>query len=100
LGGVNAGVRKIGAPLSKDGRADAGWMGFIHAMEVFAVTVFVSLLFGILFAVLFVAERAQRPVRSLEQEALLPLDDTGIIRAGSMNGSAPAGATLTPSSKA
>jgi len=60
-------------------------------MEVFAVTVFVSLLFGILFAVLFVAERAQRRVRSLEQEALLPLDDTGIVRltpegsAGEMN---------------
>lgn len=47
-------------------------------MEVFAVTVFVSLLFGILFAVLFVADRLQRPVRSLEQEALLPLDDTGV----------------------
>jgi hypothetical protein len=48
-------------------------------MEVFAVTVFVSLLFGILFAVLFVAERSQRPGRSLEQEALLPLDDHGIV---------------------
>jgi hypothetical protein len=53
--------------------------------------VFVSLLFGILFAVLFVAERAQRRVRSLEQEALLPLDDTGIVHvtpgevAGAMN---------------
>lgn len=54
-------------------------MRLIRAMEVFAVTVFVSLLFGILFAVLFVAERAQRRVRSLEQEALLPLDDTGIV---------------------
>jgi hypothetical protein len=48
-------------------------------MEVFAVTVFVSLLFGILFAVLFVAERLHRPGRSLEQDALLPLDDTGIV---------------------
>jgi nitrogen fixation/metabolism regulation signal transduction histidine kinase len=53
-------------------------MRFIRIMEVFAVTVFVSLLFGILFAVLFVADRLQRPVRSLEQEALLPLDDTGV----------------------
>ena len=44
-------------------------------MEVFAVTVFVSLLFGVLFAVLFIFERLQRPGRSLEQEALLPLDD-------------------------
>jgi cbb3-type cytochrome oxidase subunit 3 len=66
-------------------------MRLIQAMEVFAVTVFVSLLFGILFAVLFVAERAQRRVRSLEQEALLPLDDTGIVQvtptevAGAMN---------------
>jgi hypothetical protein len=48
-------------------------------MEVFAVTVFVSLLFGILFAVLFVAERLHRPGRSLEQDALLPLDDNGIV---------------------
>ena len=48
-------------------------------MEVFAVTIFVSLMFGILFAVMFVAERSQRRGRSLEQEALLPLDDAGII---------------------
>ena len=55
------------------------WASFGH-MEVFAVTVFVSLLFGILFAVLFVAERLQRPGGSLEQVALMPLDDTGIIK--------------------
>jgi len=48
-------------------------------MEVFAVTIFVSLLFGILFAVLFVVERSQRQSRSLEQQALLPLDDSGIV---------------------
>ncbi len=44
-------------------------------MEVFAVTVFVSLMFAILFATLFLAERSQRGRRSLEQDALLPLDD-------------------------
>lgn len=44
-------------------------------MEVFAVTVFVSLLLGGLFAVLFVAERARRGARGPEQAALLPLDD-------------------------
>lgn len=43
-------------------------------MEVFAVTVFVSLMFAILFAVLFFAERSQRKSRSIEQDALLPLD--------------------------
>jgi hypothetical protein len=45
-------------------------------MEVFAVTVFVSLAFAVLFAVLFFAERSQRDRRSIEQDALLPLDDT------------------------
>ena len=54
-------------------------MRLIKGMEVFAVTVFVSLLFGVLFAVLFVAERLQRTRRSLEQDALMPLDDTGIV---------------------
>jgi len=44
-------------------------------MEVFAVTVFVSLMFGVLFAVLFFAERSQHRRRSIEQDALLPLDD-------------------------
>jgi hypothetical protein len=73
-------VHKIGAGLSKVGIAMKGGMRFIREMEVFAVTVFVSLLFGVLFAVLFVAERAQRQVGSLEQVALLPLDDTGIIQ--------------------
>lgn len=44
-------------------------------MEVFAVTVFVSLMFAVLFAVLFFAERSQRRRQSLEHDALLPLDD-------------------------
>lgn len=44
-------------------------------MEVFAVTVFVSLLLGAVFAVLFAAERAGRGARGPEQAALLPLDD-------------------------
>ncbi len=44
-------------------------------MEVFAVTIFMSLAFAVLFAVLFLAERSQRQHRSIEQEALLPLDD-------------------------
>jgi cbb3-type cytochrome oxidase subunit 3 len=44
-------------------------------MEVFAVTVFVSLMFAVLFAVLFFAERSQRHRSSIEQDALLPLDD-------------------------
>ncbi len=44
-------------------------------MEVFAVTIFVSLLLGILFAILFLAERSQRKSRSIEQIALLPFDD-------------------------
>ena len=44
-------------------------------MEVLAVTIFMSLAFAVLFAVLFLAERSQRGRRSLEQEALLPLDD-------------------------
>ncbi len=44
-------------------------------MEVFAVTIFVSLLLGILFAALFFAERSQRNRRGIEQIALLPLDD-------------------------
>lgn len=55
-------------------------------MEVFAVTIFVSLMFGILFAVMFVAERSQRRGRSLEQEALLPLDDSGIVHQPAKSG--------------
>lgn len=43
-------------------------------MEVFAVTIFMSLAFAMLFAVLFFAERSQRQRRSLEQMSLLPLD--------------------------
>ena len=44
-------------------------------MEVFAVTIFVSLLFAVLFAVLFIAERSQKTRKTIEQGALLPLDD-------------------------
>lgn len=44
-------------------------------MEVFAVTIFMSLAFAVLFAVMFFAERSQRRDRSIEQDALLPLDD-------------------------
>jgi hypothetical protein len=60
-------------------------------MEVFAVTIFVSLMFGILFAVLFVAERSQRSGRSLEQQALLPLDDNGIITSPPVESCGPCG---------
>lgn len=44
-------------------------------MEVFAVTIFVSLMFAVLFAVLFLAERMQKRRGSIEQLALLPLDE-------------------------
>ena len=44
-------------------------------MEVFAVTIFVSLMFAVLFAALFVAERSQRRRSSIEQDSLLPFDD-------------------------
>lgn len=44
-------------------------------MEVFAVTIFMSLVFAVLFAVLFVGERSQRRRGCLEQDALLPLDE-------------------------
>lgn len=43
-------------------------------MEVFAITIFMSLAFAVLFAVLFFAERSQRQRRSLEQMSLLPLE--------------------------
>ena len=43
-------------------------------MEVFAVTIFVSLCFAALFAALSFAERSQRQARSIEQMSLLPLD--------------------------
>lgn len=51
-------------------------------MEVFAVTIFMSLAFAVLFAVLFLGERARRKHHSLEQDALLPLDDTPPARRG------------------
>jgi preprotein translocase subunit YajC len=44
------------------------------AMEVFAVTIFMSLAFAMLFAVMFFAERSQRQRRSVEQMSLLPLE--------------------------
>lgn len=44
-------------------------------MEVFAVTLFVSLMFAVLFAALYLAERSQRRRGSIEQDALLPLDE-------------------------
>jgi hypothetical protein len=47
-------------------------------MEVFALTIFVSLAFAVLFAVLFFAERSQRHRRSIEQTSLLPLDDSDL----------------------
>lgn len=43
-------------------------------MEVFAVTIFMSLAFAVLFSVLFFAERTQRQRRSIEQMSLLPLE--------------------------
>ncbi len=43
-------------------------------MEVFAVTIFMSLAFAVLFAVLCFAERCQRQRRPFEQDALMPLD--------------------------
>jgi predicted secreted protein len=55
--------------------APAAGRGMVGAdMEVFAVTIFMSLAFAVLFAVLFFAERSQRQRRSVEQMALLPLD--------------------------
>ncbi len=56
-------------------RARPGAAALTRTMEVFAVTVFVSLMFAVLFAVLFIAERSQRRRHSLEHDALLPLDD-------------------------
>ena len=44
-------------------------------MEVFAVTIFVSLMFAVLFAALYLAERAQGRRSSIDQDALLPLDE-------------------------
>lgn len=42
-------------------------------MEVLAVTIFCSLMLAVFFVVMFMA--TQRTRRSVEQEALLPLDD-------------------------
>ena len=66
-------------------------------MEVFAVTVFVSLAFAVLFAVLFFAERSQRNGRSLEQTSLLPLDDgLGGAKAGKGENAVTAQSELIP----
>lgn len=60
-------------------------------MEVFAVTVFVSLAFAVLFAALFFAEHSRRDRQSIEQESLLPLDDapsnTALTKAESLKAS-------------
>ncbi|GAA5136318.1 hypothetical protein GCM10023213_11130 [Prosthecobacter algae] len=55
-----------------------GFLG--RSMEVFAVTIFMSLAFAVLFAVLFFAERTQRQRRSLEQMSLLPLESDAADR--------------------
>ena len=57
----------------------------IAPMEVFAVTIFMSLAFAVLFAVLFLGERSQRKHRSIEQDALLPLDDGAPARPASLS---------------
>jgi len=49
-------------------------------MEVFAVTIFMSLCFAVLFAVLFFAERSQKHRRSMEQMSLLPLEADQLSR--------------------
>ncbi|MGV3661443.1 MAG: hypothetical protein ACO1TE_14740 [Prosthecobacter sp.] len=43
-------------------------------MEVFTITIFMSLAFAVLFTVLCYAERCQRRRRPYEQDALMPLD--------------------------
>lgn len=63
------------ALMNKHWRA-TGWSECLvpARMEVFAVTIFMSLCFAVLFAALFFAERCQRPGRSIEQMSLLPLE--------------------------
>jgi hypothetical protein len=76
LRGVRKMPRKIRAASSNACRAwKTGVRSIAPTMEVFAVTIFMSLAFAVLFAVLFLGERSQRKHRSIEQEALLPLDD-------------------------
>lgn len=50
------------------------WKRTTTRMEVFAITIFMSLALATLFAVLCYAERCQRLRRPTEQDALLPLD--------------------------
>lgn len=58
-------------------------------MEVFAITIFMSLAFAVLFAVLCYAERCQRRRRPFEQDALMPLEP----------GSAPMEPVMVPASR-
>ncbi|MCF6311243.1 MAG: hypothetical protein L3J39_02220 [Verrucomicrobiales bacterium] len=44
-------------------------------MEVLIFTLFVSLLLAVLFIILFLRDRRGRQTSSLDQEALLPLED-------------------------
>lgn len=51
----------------------------LEHMEVLAVTLFLSLLLAVFFVVLFLgSHRSSR--RSVEQDALMPLDDSGRAR--------------------
>jgi hypothetical protein len=57
-------------------------------MEVLAVTLFLSLLLAVFFVVLFLgSHRASR--RSVEQDALMPLDDSGPPRRAPAPGTHP-----------
>lgn len=68
-------AHNIRALTDKARRAGFHSWGFLaDVMEVFAITIFMSLAFAMLFAVLFFAERAQRQRRSIEQMSLLPLE--------------------------
>jgi hypothetical protein len=49
-------------------------------MEVFAITIFMSLAFAVLYAVLCYAERSQRLRQPNEQVALLPLEEAGPVQ--------------------
>jgi hypothetical protein len=86
LRGVRKMPRKIRAASSNACRAwKTGVRSIAATMEVFAVTIFMSLAFAVLFAVLFLGERSQRKHRSIEQDALLPLDDGAPARPASLS---------------
>jgi len=76
---LNQGARSTGRDVGFIGPAFSTAL-LSHPMEVFAVTIFVSLMFAVLFAALFVAERSQRRRSSIEQDALLPFDDAAPAR--------------------